>query len=315
MLKLSIMKQLLTYSAMILLVLSLPSCTTEVWVDDGVSGVSPSQTRQLLESHDLWYVDIHATQGPGEVPFLQTAFTLTFDRGTLLANNNLVGIGKSGDGLGIPIGTYAPLNGVVEIYHDLDGLWDLEVFPAGSHGLELYDPHTDTSYFLEGYSRAGFDYDRLFYDNIHFFLQEYTAWEKTYASESGALNDFDAEQFLQFQAGGTSDVFRSSLDVPGTPLAALLWDYEGVYTVYDVPGDPELKTLTLDYDFTGNDYFELYVLDDRTIELYHPSSGTVYGFGGRGYRQFLKEGSESARKRTRRNLPVMQVKRQRPQTQ
>ena len=307
------MKRYLTFSAILLLALTLQSCYTEGWADDEIVAVTPGQTGQLLESHDLWYVDIHATQGPGEVPFLQTAFTLTFDRGTLLANNNLVGIGKSGSGLGVPIGTYAPQGGAVEIYHDLGGFWALEVFPAGSHGLELYDPYTDTSYFLQGYSRAGFDYDQLFYDNIHYFLQEYTAWEKTYASEAGALNDFDAEHFLQFLAGGPSDLFRSSLDVPGTPLQALQWDYEGVFTVYDVPGDQALKTLTLDYDYLGNDYFELYVLDDRTIELYHPSSGTVYGFTGRGYRQFLKEGGEAARKRISRDLPEMQVMRRRPQ--
>ena len=308
------MKLRLPTSAILLLALTLQSCTTEVWVDDVVTGPTPWQTRQLLESHELWYVDIHATQGPGEVPFLQTAFTLTFGQGTLLANNNLVGIGKSGDGLGVPIGTYAPLDGAVEIYHALDGLWALEVFPAGSHGLELYDPHTGTSYFLQGYSRAGFNYDQLFYDNINFFLQEYSAWEKTFASEAGALNDFDAEQFLQFLAGGASDTFRSSLDVPGTPLPSLQWDYEGIYTVYDVPGDPELKTLTLDYDFMGNDYFELYVLDDGNIELYHPVSGTVYRFSGRGYRQFLKEGEAPVRKRIRRDLPEMKVQRQRPKT-
>ena len=308
------MKRHITFSAILLLAWTLQSCYTEGWADDEIVAVTPWQTRQLLESYDLWYVDIHATQGPGEVPFLQTAFTLTFDRGGLLANNNLVGIGKSGEGLGVPIGTYVPLQGAVEIYHDVDGLWELRVFPSGNRGLELYDPYTDTSYFLQGYSRAGFDYDQLFYDNIHYFLQEYTAWEKTYASEVGALNDFDAEQFLQFLTGGSADMFRSSLDVPGTPLHALRWDYEGIYTVYDVAGDQALKTLTLDYAYMGNDYFELYVLDDRTIELYHPSSGTVYGFTGRVYRQFLKEGGEAARKRIRRDLPQMQVERQRPQT-
>jgi hypothetical protein len=44
-----------------------------------------------------------------------------------------------------------------------------------------------------------------------------------------------------------------------------------------------LKTLTLDYDFFDNEFFELSVINDGTIELFHPSSGTVYEFEGRGY--------------------------------
>ena len=57
-------------------------------------------------------------------------------------------------------------------------------------------------------------------------------------------------------------------------------------------GDETLKTLTLDYDFFGDDYFELYVINDSTIELYHPSSETVYEFKGKGYNLFLKLGKE-----------------------
>jgi len=51
-----------------------------------------------LQSYDLWYVDINETRGNGEVPFLQRAFTLSFINGALYANNNIVGIGKTGDG-------------------------------------------------------------------------------------------------------------------------------------------------------------------------------------------------------------------------
>ena len=100
--------------------------------------------------------------------------------------------------------------------------------------------------------------------------------------------------------------------MPGSPLGGILWDYQGQYTVYNVPGDPSLKTLTLDYDFMGNDYFELYVVDDGTIELYHPGSGTVYEFAGRGFLQFLKEGADTGRKRRAMQLPDMDVQRIRP---
>lgn len=307
------MKMKITFVPALLLTLLLQSCYTETWVGDAYSDPDVSaDTRQLLESFDLWYVDIHATRGAGEVPFLQNAFTLSFDRGTLMANNNLVGIGKTGNGLGIPVGWYDAFGGVLEIEHDVDGLWALDVFVQAPGSIELYDPSTDTSYYLKGYQAGGFDYDGLFYDNIHYFLQEYTAWEKTYTSVEGALNEFDQEQFLRFEDGGSGDDFRSSADAPGTPLGELLWDFQGRYTVYNVAGDPTLKTLTLDYDFMGNDYFELYVIDDGTIELYHPDSGTVYEFTGRGYRQFLKDGDSGIRKRKARELPEMDVSRKRP---
>ena len=130
-------------------------------------------------------------------------------------------------------------------------------------------------------------------------------------SESGDLNDFDRENYLQFRASG-GDVFRSSVDPAGTPLSGITWDFEGTYRIYDVPGDATLKTLTLDYDFSGDDYFELYVLDDRTLELYHPDSGTLYEFTGRGYREFLKDAATDSRKREAVALPKMQVKRRRP---
>ncbi len=58
----------------------------------------------------------------------------------------------------------------------------------------------------------------------------------------------------------------------------LVWDYTGVYGVGNITGDAKLKTLTLDYDFFDNEHFELSVIDDGTIELYHPTSETVYEF-------------------------------------
>ncbi|MGB5817847.1 MAG: nicotinic acid mononucleotide adenyltransferase, partial [Saonia sp.] len=242
------------------------SCYTEVILDDDVVAAPIFNVNAALQSHELWYVDINATQGNGEIPFLQRAFTISFDRGTVYANNNIVGIGKTGNGFGIDVGFYDPIAGAVEIDHDVDGRWLLEVYEVNGRTLELYHAPTDTSYFLKGYQRNNFDYDMVFYDNIQYFLQEYQAWEKVFTSEEGAINDFDDETFLQFLSGTNGNFFRSSIDANGTPINNLVWDYEGDYEVYDVANDDTLKTLTLDYDFLGNDYFELYVINDNTIE-------------------------------------------------
>nr|WP_299386689.1 nicotinic acid mononucleotide adenyltransferase [Allomuricauda sp.] len=287
------------------------SCYTEVIIEDEFIEESPVNTALVLESFDLWYVDINATKGNGEVPFLQRAFTLSFDRGVLLANNNLVGIGKTGNGLGIDVGSYGTLFGAVEIDNDVDGTWVLDVFAVNSHSLELYDSRSNTSYILRGYQRNGFDYDQIFYDNIHYFLQEYEAWEKTYTSKLGAINDFDEENFLQFVAGNNGDFFRSSIDGSGTAIPNLQWDFEGDYEVFDVANDPTFKTLTLDYDFLDNDYFELYVIDDNTIELYHVDSGTVYEFQGRGYIEYLKGNKKVGKKRSKVKNSIMNVTKQR----
>ncbi|MGB5273252.1 MAG: nicotinic acid mononucleotide adenyltransferase, partial [Flavobacteriaceae bacterium] len=138
--------------------------------------------------------------------------------------------------------------------------------------------------------------------------QEYEVWEKVYASDGGALNDFDRENYLQF----FPSYFRSSVDEVGTATGALQWDFVGDYQVYDTENDETLKTLTLAYDFLGNDYFELYVINDVTIELYHVASGSVYEFRGRGYQQYLKSGKGTVdKKRTKTVRPVMKVKRSR----
>lgn len=308
--KTSIMKNRKLLFGILFLGLLASSCYTEVIVEDDLITEPPINTALVLESHDLWYVDINKTRGNGEVPFLQRAFTISFDRGIVYANNNLSGIGKTGNGLGIDVGTYATYSGQVEIDHDVDGLWLMEVFALDNNTLEFYDPSSDTSYILEGYQRNNFDYDMVFYDNIHYFLQEYQVWEKTYTSEVGALNEFDGENYLQFFADG-GRIFRSSLDAQGIPLTNIQWDYEGHYEVYDVANDATLKTLTLDYDFLGNDYFELYVINDSTIELYHVSSGTVYEFTGRGYIQYLKSSDVTGKKRSKTKNPTMNVTRQR----
>ena len=141
---------------------------------------------------------------------------------------------------------------------------------------------------LDGYSRNNFDYDFVFYDNIHYFLQEYNAWEKVYTSNYGAINDFDNETYLQFLAGGNDSEFKSSQNASGENISSLYWDYTGVYGVSDVNNDMYLKTLTLDYDYFSNEQFELSVINDGRIELYHAASGTKYEFEGRGYIQYLR---------------------------
>ncbi|WP_396636449.1 nicotinic acid mononucleotide adenyltransferase [Maribacter sp. R77961] len=302
------MKKIKLLLGYVLMTVLLVSCYADVIVTDDFIEESAFNTDQVLQSYDLWYVDINATRGNGEVPFLQRAFTLSFINGALYANNNIVGIGKTGDGLGIDVGFYSTLRGVVEIDHDIDGRWLLEVYATNGNTIELYDASSDTSYFLRGFQRNNFDYDQVFYDNINYFIQEYSVWEKVFTSEEGAINDFDDENFLQF----LPTFFRSSIDDSGTPISQLQWDFEGNYQVYDIANDNTLKALTLEYDFMGDDYFELYVINDATIELYHPDSETVYEFRGRGYQQYLKSGKGvEAKKRTKTTRPIMNVKRKR----
>ena len=274
----------------------LTSCYVEdVVIVDNNPGIS---VNQLLESYDLWYVDVNSTQGYGETPFLQIAFTLTFDNGRLLANNNLVGIGSQGGGYGVQIGNYNAYDMILDVNHVIDGFETFDVYQIDHNTIELYNPFNDTSYFLEGYMRSNFDYDFIFYDNIHYFLQEYDAWEKVYTSTSGTLNEFDNENYLQFLPSGNNATFRSSKDIAITDPANILWDYTGVYGIGDVSGDMYLKTLTLDYDFFSNEHFELSVINDGKIELFHPTSETVYQFEGRGYIQFLKNSDTKSKKKT-----------------
>jgi len=78
--------------------------------------------------------------------------------------------------------------------------------------------------------------------------------------------------------------------------------------VYDVANDLYVKTLTLDYDFLNNDYFELTVINDSTIELFHADSGTIYEFKGRGHLEFLR-GTQELKKRKKVALPSMNIER------
>ena len=250
---------------------------------------------QLLNSYDLWYVDINATQGYSETPFLQIAFTVSFINGRMYANNNLVGIGNQGNGYGVEIGSYNAYDMILDVNHIIDGYDSFDVYQIDNNTIELYNPFNDTSYFLNGYQKSNFDYDYVFYDNIHYFLQEYEAWEKTYTSNFGALNDFDNENYLQFLSGGNDDTFRSSQDAGVNNINNLFWDFTGDYGVGDVSGNMYLKTLTLDYDFFDNEFFELTVINDSKIELFHSNSGTVYKFNGRNYIAYYRESVEEGK--------------------
>jgi hypothetical protein len=261
------------------------SCTIneDGFVDNGIS------LPELMEGYDLWYVDYPSTTGNGDVPFLTRAFTVSFLNGNLYANNNLVGIGSTGNGFGIKVGYYDYTPNTIRFYHDLYGYYELEVYQISANELKLYDRYSNTTYYLIGYQRSNFDYDRLFYDNIHYFLQEYKAWEKVYTSQEGTPNLFDNENFVKFMAGGSDDTFKSSQDIPGTNLNSIYWDYTGYYTVYNVSGNYYQKVLQLNYGSNDVENFNLSIINDGRIRLYHIASGTTYEFQGRGFIQYLRQ--------------------------
>lgn len=289
------MKTIRLLSGFALILIFFASCHVDV-INDDSNNPLPVSLDQLLSSYDLWYVDINKTIGYGQTPFLQKAFTVSFLGGNLYANNNLVGIGSQGNGLGVPIGYYDAYEMILDVYHDYDGFSTFDVYQIDSNTIELYNPNNDTSYFLDGYQRNNFDYDYVFYDNIHYFLQEYKAWEKTFTSEIGALNQFDNENYLQFLAGGNDSTFRSSQDDIGINVDDLYWDFIGDYGIGNISGNMYLKTLTLDYDYFDNEFFELSVINDAMIELYHSASGTYYEFQGRGYIQYFSPNNDAAEK-------------------
>ncbi len=285
--KRTIMKTLKLFTALAFTAALFTSCYTEVVVDDPYVEVVPVVTlNQVLNDYEIWYVDIDRSSGELVVPFLQKAFTVSFRSGTLFANNNLSGIGQNGGGYGLDVASYDTFNYELDVDHDLDGTYSFDVRELSGNEIELYHPSTGARYILVGYQRNTFDYDLVFYENIHYFLQEFEAWEKIYTSNEGDINPFDNENFLQFLPAGNSGNFRSSEDGNGTAIDNIYWDYDGIYDVDDVAGDFYSKTLTLDYNFPDNEFFELTVIDDETISLYQVSTGTTYEFRGRGYIQF-----------------------------
>jgi hypothetical protein len=281
------MKTLKLLSVIFLSSILLTSCVAEVVIEEDVYVEEPTITlNELLNTYEIWYVDIERTTGSGEIPFLQKAFTVSFRNGTFFANNNLVGMGNNGNGYGLDVGFYDTFSMNLDISHDIDGTYKLIINQLSDNQIEVYDKVTNTSYFLIGYQRNNFDYDRVFYDNIHYFLQEYEVWEKVFTSEFGVLNEFDNENYLQFSYFGSGENFKSSQDENGVPISDIFYDYTGHYQVKDIINTFDKKTLTLDYDYLGNEFFELSVISDSKIQLFHPMSDTVYQFVGRGYTQF-----------------------------
>ncbi len=255
---------------------------------------------EVVSGYDLWYVDIHRTTGNAEIPYLSNAFTVSFLNGRLYANNNIVDVGKTGNGLGINVGSYRTFDdGVIETSHRRDGDYGFDVAILSNNEIRLDDIGSNVSYFLIGYNRNDFDYDKLFYDNIEFFLQEYVAWERIDA-KNGSPNPFDEEHFLQFTPENNTS-FLSSHDNLGTNINSINWDFTGSYIVEDLTGFDDLKFLTLNYDGGDIEKFELSVINDGTIELFHVDSETVYVFSGRGFIQLLKGKKSSASKAPVRN--------------
>lgn len=262
---------------------TISSCTT-VYND---SFVDNQQTLEsVVSGYDLWYVDYHATTGTGDVPYVSRAFTLSFINGILYANNNIVDIGRTGNGLGIDVGTYNTFNGILETDHDIDGANDFEVSILSNNEIKIYNYRKNVGYVLIGYNVNNFDYDKLFYENIEYFLQEYRAWAKVDAI-GGTPNTFDAENFLRFTPENIT-TFESSQDEFGTQIARIKWDYVGGYEVFDINGYEDLKILELNYDNGDLEEFELTIENDGKINLYHLNSETTYNFLGKGFIQLLK---------------------------
>lgn len=253
---------------------------------------------EVVSNYDLWYVDIHNTTGNGDIPFMSRAFTLSFLNGTMYANNNIVNIGRTGNGLGIKVGNYNTYNGLLETVHTLDGFNDFEVFVRSNNEIQLYNRRQNVTYFLIGYNINNFDYDKLFYENIEYFLQEYVAWGKINTS-GGTPNAFDNENFLQFTPENRT-TFYSSQDSLGSNIETLIWDFEGEYQVFDVSGFQDLKILTLNYGGGDIEEFELTVTNDSNIRLFHINSNTTYNFSGNRFTQFLK--TEKSNKKVSENL-------------
>lgn len=279
------MKSLKLLFTIIITIALFSSCNTyrDSFIDEQEISVA-----QVVSDYDLWYVDYHRTRGNGDIPYVSKAFTLSFLNGILYANNNIADIGRTGNGLGIDVGTYNTFNGLLETNHDLDGANDFEVTVLSNNEIRLYNYRNNVNYYLIGYQTNEFDYDKLFYENIEYFLQEYIAWEKTIAI-AGTPNAFDDENYLAFTPEDIT-TFYSSQDNSGTNIDNLDWSFIGGYEVYDVTGYEDLKILTLNYDGGDIEEFELTVINDSKISLYHINSETTYDFSGRDFIQYLKGG-------------------------
>jgi hypothetical protein len=246
------MKKLFYILLVIFLSLGVSSCRWEYREDE--YNESQSNVKRLLQNFDLWYVDIDKTSGNGNVPFISGAFTISFmPNGEVFANNNMVGLGQTGDGFGINTGIYYTdeQNGILHIDDDVFGSAEFVVRQLGNNQISLYNPYENVTYFLEGYQRYEFDYERLFYENIVYFLQEYESWTKNFSDILDSSAAFVNENHLKFYVSGNDNVFESSESLPATPLSYIYWDYSGYYDVMNTYSQTR-KELILNYDIDNS---------------------------------------------------------------
>lgn len=256
------------------------------------SGITLSQ---LVSTYDIWYVDYNSKSGSGNVPFLSNAFTISFLNGSMYANNNLAGIGKTGEGYGIKTGNYNTFDNVISIYHSKYGKYNLQVVQLSKDKIRLVDNQQNTSYDLEGYQKRYFNFDKVFYDNLEYFLQEYDVWAKTFTSKEGKTNAFDNENFLGFTSENNTTFYSSKNDF-GTNVDYVKWNYKGSYEVADIQNHENLKFLTLFYENNEKEEFEVSVIDDANLQFYHIDSKTVYKFQGVGFIRYLRPEKNDAKK-------------------
>lgn len=278
------------YILFIIASIGLSSCT-KIIRENNYDNPAPLSLSELIRSYDLWYVDIDQTQGTGNVPFVSRAFTMSFMyNGDVMANNNIVNIGLTGNGYGIVIGNYQTNNrsGILEINHPIDGTVDFVVKQVSDNEIELHNPYENVSYLLVGYQKSHFDYDKLFYENITYFLQEYETWTKTYEDIVDPNAVFRAENHLAFFVDGNTNSFNSSIDTPNTAIANIQWDFAGTYEVYNT-GTEDVKSLELRYDSNnGQEVFELQIINDSNIRLINVNTDNLYEFRGRSYIQYMR---------------------------
>lgn len=263
---------------------------------------SSSLNIPAVENYDLWYVDYHRTEGFDKIPFMTRAFTLSFDRGTMYANNNISGIGVTGNGYGIAVGNYSANSNYVTTNHQVDGRYTFSVRQISQNEIKLYNSFTNTTYYLIGYRIDDFDYDKLFYENIEYLLQDYEVWRKTRTSTSGQINNFDKENFLKFTPEDNT-TFYSSNNGASSNVSNLNFNFSGNYTLFNVNGYENLKVLTLDYDNGDVETFELKVISDKLVSLFHITSKTTYTFEGNYFIQYLK-GKKLDKTETRQRIKI-----------
>jgi hypothetical protein len=258
------------------------SCTS---IDDG-GATYYDDASLLLNQYDLWEVDHSRTTGSGQDPFIERAITLSFYNGVLYGNNNFSGFGYTGNGYGIDVGIYNLGYNSLTVRHDVYGTFNFQINYIGGNTIQLIDRYNNVSYVLNGYNKAYYDYDYVFYNNIQYFLQEFQGWRKVYTSATGTPNTFDNENFLKFDTQG--NIFYSSYDNYNMPINQVYWDYNGIYSIGNT-NSFTTKTLTLRYSNNQYEDFYLTVINDNKIKLQH-TSGTTYEFEGNGYIQFLRPG-------------------------